>query len=412
MNKKNFLKKRKTCRVCGNNKLFEILNLGTTPLADLFVKSPRTKEKKFPLSLSVCKSCYLVQLMQDVNDDMLFSNNYAFYTGGSPSSIPYFKKYAEDILRKFPDNAKRFTVEIASNDGTLLNHFKKAGCKVLGIDPAQNVAKFANSRGIKTLPVFFNKKNAKFVKKEFGKASIVIANNVIAHVVNPHDFLEGVRDILDKNGIVIIECQYFPYLLFNNQFDNIYHEHRSFFSFTPLNNLMKKSGLKIIDVEEYDTQGGSIRIFATHFKNRLKTKQSVNRMLKNEKNIGLLNLDTYVGFSSRVNYIKYKLTDLLKKLKSNNKIIAGYGASAKSNTILNYCEIGTNYLDYIIDKTPYKFGLYSPGTHIPIVGLEKKQPDYYLLLVWNYASSIMLREKEFRKKGGKFIIAIPTPQII
>ena len=412
MDNKNLIKKRKTCRVCDSKRLLQILNLGDTPLADLFVKSPRAKEKKFPLSLSVCKSCFLVQLMQDVNDDILFSNNYAFYTGGSPSSIPYFKKYAEDVLRKIPDNTKKFTVEIASNDGTLLNHFKKAGCKVLGIDPAQNVAEFANSRGIKTLPFFFNKKNAKLVKKEFGKASIIIANNVIAHVVNPHDFLEGVKEILDENGIAIIECQYFPYLLFNNQFDNVYHEHRSFFSLTPLNKLMKKSGFKIIDVEEHDTQGGSIRIFATHSKNKLKTKQNVNNMLKNEKNIGLLNLDTYVGFSSRVNYIKYKLTALLKKLKSNNKIIAGYGASAKSNTLLNYCGIGTNYLDYIIDKTPYKFGLYSPGAHIPVVGSEKKQPDYYLLLVWNYTSSIMLREKEFRKKGGKFIIAIPTPQII
>lgn len=412
MNNTKLYKIRKSCRACNSRKLLQVLDLGHTPLADLFVKSSRKKEKKFPLSVSVCKSCFLVQLDQDINDQIQFGDNYAFHTGGSPSSLPYFKKYAEDVLNKFPNQAQRFTLEIASNDGTLLNHFKKAGCNILGIDPVKNVADLANSKKIETLPMFFNSQTARKILTEKGRAGIIIANNVIAHVIGPVNFLEGVKIVLDKDGVAIIECQYFPYLLFNNQFDNVYHQHRSFFSLTPLNLIIKKNKLKIIDVEEHDTQGGSIRIFIAHANGRYKINPKVKMMLKNERDIGLLNLDTYIGFSSRVNYIKYKLNNLLKELKNEGKTIAGYGASAKSNTLLNYCEIGTNFLDYIIDKTPYKFGLYTPGTHIPVVGSEKKKPDYYLLLVWNYAAGIMQREKEFRKKGGKFIVAIPTPQII
>jgi SAM-dependent methyltransferase len=412
MSTKKAVSERKICRLCGSKKLLEILNLGSTPLADLFIKSPKIKEKKFPLLVSVCRNCFLVQLMHDVNDDLLFGDNYAFYTGGSPSSIPYFKKYASDVLSRFPNESKKFTLEIASNDGTLLKHFQDEGCKVLGIDPAKNVVEYANDQGVPTIADFFNKKSAKTIAEKEGKAGIVIANNVIAHVVDPKEFLEGVKEILDKDGVAIIECQYFPYLLFNNQFDNVYHEHRSFFSLFPLNKAIEEVGLKIIDVEEQDTQGGSIRVFASHKNSKRKPMKKVKDMLKNEQFIGLLDINTYLGFPSRINYIKYKLNSILSDLKKQGYTIAGYGASAKSNTLLNYCGINTNYLDYIIDKTPYKFGLYTPGTHIPVIGEEKKRPDFYLLLVWNYASGIMQREKEFRKNGGKFIIAIPTPQIV
>lgn len=406
------VKERNQCRICGSKKLLQVLDLGKMPLADLFVKSPDVKEKKFPLMVVVCKSCFLVQLKHDVNDDLLFGNNYAFYTGGSPSSIPYFKKYAMDVLERFPKEAKNFTLEVASNDGTLLKHFQKAGCKILGIDPAKNVVDFANNRSIETLPYFFNSITAKKISEEKGKAGIIIANNVIAHVTDPKDFINGIKIMLSKNGVAIIECQYFPFLLFNNQFDNVYHEHRSFFSLSPLNMLIKKTGLKIIDVEEHDTQGGSIRFYITHSSNNRKVKKSVNEMLKNEKEIGLHELNTYAGIPSRVNYIKNKLVGILENLKKEGYSIAGYGASAKSNTLLNYCGINTNYLDYILDRTEYKFGLYTPGTHIPVTGTENKRPDYYLLLVWNYSHAILQREHTFRKNGGKFILAIPTPQIV
>lgn len=403
---------RKTCRLCSSKKLHSVLDLGKTPLADLFVKNPKTKEQKFPLQASVCKKCFLFQLSVDIDDNLLFGDNYAFYTGGSPSSLPYFEKYAHDTMKKFPKQSKKFTLEVASNDGTLLNHFKKSGCKILGIDPAKNVVDFANQQGIETICNFFNKKSAKKIKETHGKAGVIIANNVIAHVTNPYEFIEAAKYLLDDNGVFIFECQYFPYLLFNNQFDNIYHEHRSFFSITPLNKLIGKTGLKIINIEEYDTQGGSIRVFVAHKKNPIKVSPIVQKKLADEKKMGILNINTYLGFDSRINYIKIKLRQILEDLKANGKVVAGYGASAKSNTLLNYCEINTKHLKYIIDKTPYKFGLYTPGTHIPVVGNEEKRPDYYLLLVWNYSSSILQREQEYRKKGGKFIVAIPTPQII
>lgn len=413
LSNKTLYKSRNSCRLCNENNLIPFIDLGFTPLADLFLKSPTSKENIYPLSVFVCKSCYLVQLKQDINDDLLFGDNYAFYSGGSPSSIPYFKNYADDVLKHYPKQSKKLILEIASNDGTLLEQFKKSGCKTLGIDPAKNVSNHANLKGIKTLPIFFNKKNASLIKKTSGKAGIVVANNVIAHVSDPKDFLVGFKSILDKDGIGIIECQYFPYLLFNNQFDNIYHEHRSFFSIYPLSKALKAVGLKMIKIKEYDTQGGSVRIFVTHSNNSIiKFDNSVKLMLKNEKQIGILDINTYLGFSSRVNYIKIKLIKTLTELKKEGKTIAGYGASAKGNTLLNYCGISTNYLDYIIDNTPFKYNLYTPGTHIPVVGSEKKRPDYYLLLVWNYSAGILQREHKFRKKGGKFIIPIPTPQII
>ena len=385
------------------------------PLADLFVSDLKAKEYKFPLNVKVCPKCFLVQLIDVVNPKFLFGQNYAFYTGASPSSINYFKEYAQDVVKNFPNESKKLIVEIASNDGTLLKQFIKKGHKVLGIDPAKNVASEANANGIPTIVKFFNKNCALDITYKEGRAGIIIANNVIAHVDDLYDFMSGVKQLLHANGIFIFECQYFPYLLFNNQFDNIYHEHYSFFSLYPLIKLLKKFNLEIFDVDEHDTQGGSIRVFVAH-KGKRRIKTRIKNFLKNEIEMGITRMDTYLGFQARVDYIRIKLIRILKKLKKENKKIAGYGASAKSSTLLNYCGIGDNYLDYIVDKTPYKYGLYSPGMHIRVISSEeesKKQekPDYYLMLIWNYAEKIIEREKKFIKNGGRFIIPIPTPYI-
>lgn len=406
---------RKTCRICNNNKLIPFVRLGNMPLADLFLKSPRVKEHTFPLDVMVCPKCFLVQLVDEVDSQLLFAQDYAFYTGGSPASLNYFKEYGTSVMKKFPKEIKKLIVEIASNDGTFLKPFIEKGYNVLGIDPAKNVAEEANTSHIPTIIDFFNNTSAKRIVSDNGKAGIIVANNVIAHVTDLFDFMEGIKSLLDKNGVFIFECQYFPYLLFNNQFDNVYHEHRSFFSLTPLMTLLKKFDMEIFDIEEHDTQGGSIRVFVC-FKTKRTIKKKVNEFLDNEIKMGITSTDTYVGFQARVNYIKTKLNQILTELKKEKKIIAGYGASAKSSTLLNYCNIGTNYLEYIVDKTPYKYGLYSPGMHIPVISSEKeakrkKKPDYYLLLVWNYADKIIAREKEFIKNGGKFIIPIPTPHI-
>lgn len=404
---------RKKCRICKYDKLVPFVDLGYMPLSDLFLKNPRQIEKKFPLEVKVCPKCFLVQLIHDVDSKLLFAQNYGFYTGGSPSSIEYFENYANSIIKRFPKEAKNYIVEIASNDGTLLKPFINKGYAVLGIDPANNVAKEANEKGIPTIIKFFNKKSALDIASK-KKAGIIIANNVVAHVEDLFDFMEGVKSLLDKNGVFVFECQYFPYLLFNNQFDNVYHEHRSFFSLFPLVKLLKKFNLEAFDAQEHDTQGGSIRVFVSH-KGRRKIEKRLTDALNNELEIGITNINTYLGFQARVKYIKTKLIQILRKLKKENKIIAGYGASAKSCTLLNYCKISTNYLDFIVDKTPYKYGLYTPGTHIPIISEEelkkRKKPDYYLLLVWNYAEKIIAKEKKFVEKGGKFIFPIPTPYI-
>ncbi|HYM65391.1 MAG TPA: class I SAM-dependent methyltransferase [Candidatus Sulfotelmatobacter sp.] len=406
---------RTSCRICGNKKLLNFIRLTKMPLADLFIKNLKQKEHKFPLDVKVCSKCFLVQLVDEVNPDLLFSQNYAFYTGGSPSSIEYFENYAKSIMKRFPKESKKFIVEIASNDGTLLRPFLKKKYRALGIDPAKNVVEEANLNGIPTIANFFNEKSANGIVSSEGRANILIANNVVAHVRDLHDFMKGIKNLLDENGVFIFECQYFPYLLFNNQFDNIYHEHHSFFSLFPLVKLLKKHRLEAFDVEEHDTQGGSIRVFVSH-KGKRKIQKRLENALKNEIDMGITNIETYLGFQARVDYIKIKLLQILKDLKKKNKRIAGYGASAKSNTLLNYCGIGTNYLDYIVDKTPYKYGLYSPGMHVRVISQEeeqkkKRKPDYYLLLVWNYAEKIIEREEKFIKRGGKFIFPIPTPYI-
>lgn len=410
------IKTRSNCRICKSSRLINFASLTKTPLADLFVVNPRIKEPKFALTVKVCIDCFLVQLVNDVDSKLLFGDNYAFYTGRSPSSLKYFEDYANSVVKSFPKECRKYVLEIASNDGTLLKSFIKKGHDVLGIDPAKNVAKEANDNNIPTLVEFFNAKTALNILASKGKAGVVIANNVIAHVDNLFDFIKGVKTVLDENGVFIFEFQYFPYLLFNNQFDNIYHEHRSFFSLTPLILLLKKHNLEAFDIEEHDTQGGSIRLFAT-FKNKRKITERIKKALSDEKKMGITHVDTYVGFQARIDYIKLKLNQTLTNLKKQNKRIAGYGASAKSNTLLNYCGIGTNFLDYIVDETPYKFGLYSPGMHIPVISPDEEArkygyPDYYLLLIWNYAAQIIAREKKYTKSGGKFIVPIPTPHII
>jgi len=403
---------RTSCRICKSKNLLQILNLGATPLADNFVTDTKAKEMEFPLNVVVCKKCFLVQLVDEVDSSLLFGNNdYGFFTGGSPASIKYFRDYAEKLIKDYPKQCEKLILEIASNDGTLLNNFKINNYNVQGIDPAKNVAKSANQAGIPTIIDFFNKKTAiKYFSDK--KASLIIANNVVAHVDDIHDFMEGVDFALEPNGVFVFECQYLPYLIFNNQFDNVYHEHRAFLSLIPLLYLLNNKNLEIFDVEEYDTQGGSIRVYVSH-KGACKKTDKFIKLQDEEYQLGLDKIETYLGINQRAQYIKIRLNKILSELKAAGKTVYGYGASAKSNTLLNYCGIGTDLLDLIVDKTPYKYGKYTPGTHIPIVDQDTiNNPDYYLLLVWNYASHILKKEKKYRENGGKFIIPISTPYIL
>lgn len=391
----------------------KILSLGQTPLADRFPTSPTAPEETYPLDVYVCLRCHLVQLGANVDDKELFGGDYGFYTGASPSSQGYFADYAAEMIQRFPDLSQN-VLEIASNDGTLLGHFKKSGARILGVDPAVNVAQEANAAGITTLAKEFNFHIAQnHLQPVYGKFDLILANNVVAHVTNLCDFFGGVEEILSLEGVFVVEVQYLPHLLFQNAFDHVYHEHRSFFSLMSFSAALSLyTSFRIFDVQEADTQGGSIRLYID--RGHRPVAQSVADMQDSERRLGLDRLETYQGFQSRVDYIRDKLVALLTKLKDQGKTICGFGASAKGNTLLNYCGIGPDLLDCVVDLTPYKIGKYTPGSHIPVKSQDQleRQPDYYLVLVWNYLEGILRREKAYRDAGGRFIVPIPAPIVI
>lgn len=405
---------REECRVCptyGGTKttLIPLITLPDQPLADSFVEDPIKPKQAYPLKIGVCPQCKLVQHQVIIPDDVLFGNDYAFFTGASPSSVKYFETYAKNTIVRFPEQSSGFVVEIASNDGTLLKHFQGTAVDVLGIDPAQPTVDKALADGVPTVAKLFSYDTAMKVRTGHGAASIIMANNVVAHTDKLLDFLTGFHYLLDDQGVGIIEVQYFPHLLFNNAFDHLYHEHRSFFSFTSLNNALITAGLTAFSVMESDTQGGSIRVFVQRAKTgKENITPSVDAMIKYEEELGLHDLKTYEGLSSRVRFMKEQLLKILGDLKLQGKTVYGFGASAKGNTLLNTFGIGPELVQCIVDKTPYKIGKYAPGSLIPVVDeKDVPKPDYYLVLVWNYLSGILEREKDFRDKGGKFIVPIP-----
>jgi len=408
---------RTVCRICegewgqDNPILHPFANLGDHPLADRFPRSVNEQEPTYPLRVKVCDRCRLVQHTDIVDDAILFGNDYAFFTGASPSSIAYFKQYAQDVMSRYPDKLA-FVVEIAGNDGTLLKHFQKKAARVLNIEPATPPAEVAKAQGIPTLVKPFSLDTGRVLSQE-QEATLVIANNVVAHTDKLLDFLAGINALLSEDGVCIAEVQYLPHLLFNTAFDHLYHEHRSFFSLHALQKACWRVNLVIVDVEEADTQGGSIRVHVKKASSYPKPRPAVEAMLARERSLGLLDGRTYQGFQARVNYTCQKLVQQLQWLKMEGFTIQGFGASAKGNTLLNTAGIGPDLLDCIVDLTPYKIGTYAPGSKIPIKHPDEvEKPDYYLLLVWNYLEGVLERESAFREAGGRFIVPIPTPKII
>jgi SAM-dependent methyltransferase len=383
-----------------------MVSLGETPLADAFVANSDADEPRFPLRVRVCEDCKLVQMIDEVDKKLLFNDDYGFFTGASPSSIKYFKEYAESVMSEYPEECKGLVLEIASNDGTLLKHFVDAGCEVLGVDPAANTVAVANANAIRSLPLHFDLNVAESLNRDYGRAKVIMANNVVAHIDTIHDFMEGVSKMLSHDGVFIAEVQYLPHLLFNNAFDHIYHEHRSFFSLSPLQRLFAMHGLHIVDVKKADTQGGSIRVYARRHSET--PSQALMSLSVYEQLLQLDSLDTYMGMQQRVNFIREELLIKLQSLKEQGKKIYGFGASAKGNTLLNYCGIGPDLLDCIVDLTPHKIGKYTPGTHIPVKHPDEvEKPDYYLILVWNYLPGILERNMDFLIQGGHLIVPIP-----
>ena len=417
MNKNYYIIKE--CRVCNGRSFYDFLNLGVIPLPNEFIHKEelQKKEAKFPLRVTYCTNCSLVQLKDIVDPEVMFKN-YLYIPSASKTRLSHFKNIAEDTKKRFGLKTSSLVVDIGSNDGSLLNCYKNIiGVNVVGIDPAENLVKVAELNGIPTILGYIDKKTASKVIKIYGKADLVLATNVIAHISDLHSMMRSVSLLLKEDGVFIMQFPYLLDLIAKNQFDTIYHEHLSYFCLRPLMLLAEKTDMEIFDIERNDLDGGSIRVFWKQKVSRLNKIEEIKLLnfLQQEELAGLYNQKTYEDFYKRILVLKKDLVRYLKKLKNKKKHIVGYGAAAKGNILLNYFGIGTETLDYLVDSTPYKQGLYSPGTHIPIYEENRiydTSPDYLLLLAWNFKDEIIAKNKAFKRLGGHFIIPNPKIEII
>jgi len=385
-------------------------------LANSFLASPDdfARESSYPLDVYFCHTCSLVQLLDVINPAVLF-RNYVYVTGTSETIAEHNARYARTVVDLLQLQAKDLVVEVASNDGSLLGCFKNHGVKILGVEPATNIAQMARARGIETANQFFDLKTARHLRDSYGPAKAVIGNNVLAHVDETQDFLHGCRELIDEDGLVIMEVPYLRDLIDGLEYDTVYHEHLCYFSVHALKRLCDIVGLSIVRMDQVPIHGGSLRMYAGLCKRHGKHSEDVVALAEEERSLGLTVVERYKRFAAEVEKNRRAILALLGALKQEGKTVAGYGAPAKGNTLLNYCKIGTDFLPYTVDKSPLKVGLYTPGTHIPVLStstLLEQQPDYVLILPWNFASEIVKQQAAYQARGGQFIIPIPEPRII
>jgi 2-polyprenyl-3-methyl-5-hydroxy-6-metoxy-1,4-benzoquinol methylase len=406
-----------SCRACGSKDLFLYADFWVTPLSNAYIPTNEKdkEELKFPLQMVCCKNCFLSQLSVVVNPNIMYKN-YAYRSSISKTFLEHCDKLAEECVNKYNLTKEDLYVDIASNDGCLLRSFKGHNIKVLGVDPASNLSEIANKKGLTTINRYWNKETANKISQEYGKAFLITALNCFAHVDDINNFVEGVKILLKDEGIFIIEVPHFLDFIKRSEFDTCYHEHLSYYSIKPLIKLFKKHDMKIIDIKKIDIHGGTIRIYISKNINQIEiNKESINKIIKLEEENNLYDPETYIHFSSKVHKIKEDLTKTLKKLKEEGKRVAGFGASAKGNMLLNYCNINNEVIDYIIDETPEKQNKLTPGMKIPILAfshLKENPPDYLLILPWNFAKEIINKTQDFKNTGGKYIIPIPEVKII
>lgn len=403
------------CRSCNSTDIVSVLDLGETPLANSLLRESELteKEKIYPLDLVYCQQCTLVQITETVPPEELFSH-YLYFSSFSDTMLEHAATLVNRLIQENQLGENSLALEVASNDGYLLQYYKETGVPVLGIDPAENIAKVAQEKGIPTLAEFFGTEVAAKLRDEGTQADVIHAHNVLAHVADLNGVVAGMQMILKDAGTIVVEAPYVKDLIDHVEFDTIYHEHLCYFSLTALDKLFARHGLTIMYVERIPIHGGSLRIFAQHT-TRAQRQQSVIDLLSEEEAWGVKTFDFYHDFGSHVETLKTELCDLLAKLKSEGKTIAAYGASAKGSTLLNYFGIGAETLDFVADRSTVKQGYYTPGTHLPIVSpeaLQEKQPDYTLLLVWNFADEVLKQQQAYRDAGGKFIIPIPEVKIV
>ncbi len=407
---------RTSCRACGSDRLTRFLTLGPQPLANANLRdiAEAGDELTFPLDVYFCETCSLVQLADVIDPELLF-RNYIYVTGTSETIAAHNVAYARtvtDLLALGPDD---LVVEVASNDGSLLTHFRDLGVRTLGVEPALNIAQIAQQRGIESVGEFFDGETGAALRKARGPARAVIGNNVLAHVDDTQDFLRGAKALIDGDGLVIIEVPYARTMLEHLEYDTVYHEHLCYFSITSLMRLCEAVGLTVVRVDQVPVHGGSIRMYAGLPGHYGDVGAGVRALADAEVETGLTSLARWQQFARDVEVQRSQLLALLRQLKADGKSVAGYGAPAKGNTLLNYCGIGADLVPYTVDRSPLKVGTLTPGMHLPVLPAEtlvERRPDYVLILAWNFADEIMRQQHAYRDAGGRFIIPIPQPVVI
>jgi hypothetical protein len=407
---------KSTCRFCTASLEISFCDLGTSPLSNAFVRPDRVAlaEKFYPLHAYVCGRCFLVQLEQFESPERIFAKDYAYFSSYSDTWLAHAQNYARHAIEHFRLTSKSLAIEIASNDGYLLQYLKEGGIPVLGIEPAENVARVAEAKGIPTIVKFFGAALATELAQSQRNADVLIGNNVLAHVPDINDFVEGLRIALAPTGVVTLEFPHLLNLIKEVQFDTIYHEHFSYLSLLAVERIFREHGLSVFDVQQLPTHGGSLRIYVTHSSRAMPETEGLAAVRAAEQLAGLNDLDTYRRFAADVTRSKRRLLSFLIDAKEKGKRVVGYGAPAKGNTLLNYCGIRTDLLAYTVDRSPQKQGTFLPGTRIPVHTPDKiaeTKPDYVLILPWNLRDEVTRQIAHVRSWGAKFVTAIPEVRV-
>ncbi len=408
---------KKECRFCGTHLHHLVVDLGKSPLCESFLTADQLNQMEpfYPLQAFVCDQCFLVQVLEHVDGVSIFGGEYAYFSSFSDSWLKHCSDYANNVVERFGLDEQSQIVEVASNDGYMLQYFMEKGIKVLGVEPADNVAEVARQKGVPTLVEFFGEATAKSLVADNIRADLLIGNNVLAHVPDLNDFVCGLKLVLAPEGVLTMEFPHLLKMLELNQFDTIYQEHYCYLSLHAVSQVFEHHGLTIFDVMEIPTHGGSLRIFARHTEDANRTVLSAVKALHDhEITAGLTKLEIYSAYGEKVAETKRQLLEFLIQARREGKRVAGYGAPGKGNTLLNYCGIREDFIEFVVDRNPYKHGKFLPGTHIPVFAPEKidqERPDYVLILPWNLREEITKQLNYVRDWGAKFVVAIPRLEV-